>query len=225
MSADPTSVPASANRIAQFGLHVLNGASMNQRVFPIPTAMQANSHIDGRTYEHLYRRSVDDPEAFWKEQARILMWSTPFKRVKNTRFSPEEVSIEWFGGGKLNASFNCLDRHALRQGDLAAILWEGDMPGERSRVSWNDLLLEVSRLANVLADLGVRKGDFVSIYLPVVPEAVAAMLACARIGAVHFRLFGRGSRRTNLGLPVAGAHHRRRGIARRPTCAVETECR
>jgi acetyl-CoA synthetase len=162
---------------------------MTEHIFPVPAVLKSAAHVDARAYEELYRRSLDNPNGFWRDQAQILDWIRPFTRVKNTRYSPEDVTIEWFADGTLNASFNCLDRHARdRSGDVA-ILWEGDTPGEKRRVTWGDLQEEVSRLANVLKTLGVKKGDFVSVYLPVVPEAIAAMLACARIGAVHSVVF------------------------------------
>jgi acetyl-CoA synthetase len=162
---------------------------MNQHVFPIPAVLASKAHVDARGYEEMYRRSIDEPERFWREQARILDWSRPFTQVKNTRYAPEDVTIEWFADGRLNASYNCLDRHAARKGSEPAILWEGDTPGDQRSVTWNDLRQEVSRLANALKKLGVRKGDFVSVYLPVIPEAIAAVLACARIGAVHSVVF------------------------------------
>jgi acetyl-CoA synthetase len=162
---------------------------MINRVFPAPAALASNAHVDAQEYEELYRRSIDGPEGFWREQAQILDWSRSFAQVKNTRYSPEDVTIEWFVDGSLNASYNCLDRHAAQKGSEPAILWEGDTPGDHRRVTWSDLQQEVSRLANTLKELGVKKGDFVSVYLPVIPEAVAAMLACARIGAVHSVVF------------------------------------
>ncbi|MGO4524368.1 acetate--CoA ligase [Microvirga sp. 2MCAF35] len=162
---------------------------MTQHVFPVPAALTSTAHVDRQAYLDLYQRSLDDPEGFWSEQAQILDWVTPFTTVKNTRYAPDDVTIEWFADGTLNASFNCLDRHARDRGDDAAILWEGDTPGDARRVTWTDLQQQVSRLANALKKLGVKKGDFVSVYLPVVPEAIAAMLACARIGAVHSVVF------------------------------------
>jgi acetyl-CoA synthetase len=162
---------------------------MTQTVFPVPPSLAATAHITAERYEDLYRWSVEDPEGFWREQAGILDWMRPFTVAKDTGFGPDEVRIRWFADGILNASSNCLDRHAAQAGDEVAILWEGDVPGESRRVSWRDLQVEVSRLANALLGLGVRKGDFVSVYLPVVPEAIAAMLACARIGAVHSVVF------------------------------------
>jgi acetyl-CoA synthetase len=145
--------------------------------------------VTAETYDRLYRRSVEDPDGFWRDQAAILDWQRPFTQVKDTRYSPDEVRIRWFADGTLNASYNCLDRHAARAPDAPAILWEGDTPRDHRRVSWGDLKDQVSRLANALLALGVRRGDFVSVYLPVVPEAIAAMLACARIGAVHSVVF------------------------------------
>jgi len=162
---------------------------MTQNVFPVPAAMQSEAHVDAGRYEDLYRRSLEEPEAFWRGQAGILAWSRPFTRVKNTHYAPDDVTIEWFADGRLNASYNCLDRHAQTNGEGVAILWEGDAPGETRRVTWSALQGEVERLANALKKLGVKKGDFVSVYLPVIPEAIAAMLACARIGAVHSVVF------------------------------------
>jgi acetyl-CoA synthetase len=162
---------------------------MTQNIFPVPASLQASAHVDAQTYERLYKRSIDDPEGFWREQAQILDWVKPFTQVKNTRYSPEDVTIEWFADGRLNASYNCLDRHAAARGNEAAILWEGDAPGETKRITWGELHREVSRLANALKKLGVKKGDFVSVYLPVIHQSIAAMLACARIGAVHSVVF------------------------------------
>ncbi|HZW48310.1 MAG TPA: acetate--CoA ligase [Microvirga sp.] len=162
---------------------------MTQNVFPVPASLQASAHVDAQTYERLYRQSIDDPEGFWREQAQILDWVKPFTKVKNTRYSPEDVTIEWFADGRLNASYNCLDRHAAARGNEAAILWEGDTPGETRRITWGELHSDVSRLANALKKLGVKKGDFVSVYLPVIHQSIAAMLACARIGAVHSVVF------------------------------------
>lgn len=162
---------------------------MSQLVFPVPDTLKSSAHVSAEAYEQLYRRSIDDPVGFWREQASILDWAQPFTQVKNTRYGADDVAIEWFADGKLNASYNCLDRHAAERGDDAAILWEGDKPGDRKRITWRELHAEVSRLANALKKLGVKKGDFVSVYLPVIHESIAAMLACARIGAVHSVVF------------------------------------
>jgi acetyl-CoA synthetase len=128
---------------------------MTQHVFPVPAALKSTAHVDAQAYQDLYRRSLDDPEGFWREQARILDWVKPFTRVKNTHYAPDDVTIEWFADGTLNASFNCLDRHARERGDDAAILWEGDTPGDTRTVTWKDLQQQVSRLANALKELGV----------------------------------------------------------------------
>ncbi|MDB5544554.1 MAG: acetate--CoA ligase [Hyphomicrobiales bacterium] len=162
---------------------------MSQTLFPIPPALAQRAHVDAAAYEALSAQALADPEAFWREQAQILDWQAPFARAKNTRFSPEDVTIEWFAGGKLNASANCIDRHAAARPDDAAILWEGDSPDATRRVTWAALKDETCRLANVLKGLGVGKGDYVSIYLPCIPQSIAAMLACARIGAVHSVVF------------------------------------
>jgi len=162
---------------------------MTQNVFPIPHRLQNSANVNAEAYESLYRQSMEDPEGFWREQARILDWAKPFTKVKNTRYSPEDVTIEWFADGRLSASYNCLDRHAAARPNDAAILWEGDTPGVSKRITWSDLHEEVSRLANALKKLGVKKGDFVSVYLPVIHQSIAAMLACARIGAIHSVVF------------------------------------
>ena len=162
---------------------------MSQTIFEIPAAFAQGAHVDAAAYERLNAQALTDPETFWGAQAAILDWQAPFTRVKDTRFAPEAVTIDWFSGGKLNASANCLDRHAAARPDDAAILWEGDSPDATRRVTFAELLEETCRLANVLKGLGVRKGDFVSIYLPCIPQAIAAMLACARIGAVHSVVF------------------------------------
>ena len=137
-----------------------------------------------------YEASVNDPEGFWREHGQRLDWIKPYTKVKNTSFAPGNVSIRWFEDGTLNLSANCLDRHLDERGDQTAILWEGDNPEESRAISYKELHGDVSRMANVLKDLGVQRGDRVSIYMPMIPEAAVAMLACARIGAVHSVIFG-----------------------------------
>ncbi|MGQ1786701.1 MULTISPECIES: acetate--CoA ligase [unclassified Saccharicrinis] len=144
------------------------------------------SHLD--EYKALYQESMDDNEAFWEHQAKkVLRWQHDFEEVCNNDF--EEGMISWFLGGKLNACENCVDRHAKEDGDKVALIWEADEPGEGKQVTYKELLREVSRLANVLRHHGIRKGDRVALYMPMIPEAVYAMLACARIGAVHSVVF------------------------------------
>ncbi len=158
-------------------------------VFPIPSGLSKTAHITPEKYDAMYARSLSDPEHFWAELARDFVWMKSWARVKNTDFNGE-VSIRWFEGAVLNITESCIDRHAIATPNKTAILWEGDTPGEVRRISYAELLTEVSRLANGLKSLGVKKGDRVTIYMPMVPEAAYAMLACARIGAIHSVVFG-----------------------------------
>jgi acetyl-CoA synthetase len=159
------------------------------KVYPVPAAFAANAHIDAERYAAMYRRSVEDPEGFWAEQAEsFLTWSQPWQRVLDWDFT--RAHIRWFEGGKLNVSVNCLDRHLATRGEQTALIWESDDPAIDRRISYRELHEEVCRFGNVLKSRGVNKGDRVCIYMPMIPEAVAAMLACARIGAVHSVVFG-----------------------------------
>jgi acetyl-CoA synthetase len=158
-------------------------------LIPVPEGFAGPDTIGPAGYERLYRRSLAEPDAFWGEQGRILDWIKPYSKVKNTRFT-DGVSIKWFEDGTLNASANCIDRHLGARADEIAIIWEGDDPAVSRRISYAELHEQVSRLANVLKAHGVAKGDRVTIYLPMIPEAAFAMLACARIGAVHSVVFG-----------------------------------
>jgi acetyl-CoA synthetase len=157
--------------------------------------IKANSFPDafGRMsraqFEELYQQSLTEPEFFWANAARRLDWMQPWITVKNTRFTPD-VSIRWFEGAKLNVSVNCVDRHAVASPDKTAILWEGDNPEESRHITYRELKKQVCKLANVLLAQGVKKGDRVTVYLPMIPEAAYAMLACARIGAIHSLVFG-----------------------------------
>jgi acetyl-CoA synthetase len=162
---------------------------VDNRLIPVAAEFAAEAHIDAAAYERLYQWSLDDPEAFWAEQAKSIDWIRPPTKIKETSFSPEDIRIRWFADGTLNASVNCLDRHLARKADKPAILWEGDDPRESRTVTWRELHDKVNRLANALKGLGVGKGDFVTIYLPVIPEVLVAMLACIRIGAVHSVVF------------------------------------
>ncbi len=157
----------------------------------VKDAWADGASLSDAQYRAWYERSLADPEGFWAEHGRRIDWITPYTRVKNTSFAPGNVSIRWFEDGQLNASANCLDRHvAAGRGEDAAILFEGDDPAESRRVSYRQALAETCRMANALRALGVRRGDRVTIYLPMIPEAAFAMLACARIGAVHSVVFG-----------------------------------
>ena len=148
------------------------------------------AHVKPDDYARMYENSIADPDAFWRNEARRVEWIKPFNKVKNTNFSYPNVSIKWFEDGTLNVAANCVDRHLDAAADRTAIIWEPDDPGEDAlRISYRELHANVCRMANVLKDLGVSKGDRVILYLPMIPEAAYAMLACARIGAVHSIVF------------------------------------
>ncbi|MGV2470374.1 AMP-binding protein, partial [Bacillus subtilis] len=145
--------------------------------------------INEQQYNDEYRRSIQDPEGFWGEKGKIVDWIKPYTRVKNTSFDPGHINIQWFEDGTLNLSANCLDRHLATRGDQTAIIWEGDDPSASKNVTYRELHHDVCQFANVLKKQGIRKGDVVAIYMPMVVEAAVAMLACARIGAIHTVIF------------------------------------
>ena len=149
-----------------------------------------SSLIDAKGYHDLYKQSVENPDAFWGEHGKRLDWIKPYTKVKNTTFAYPDVSIKWFEDGVLNVAANCVDRHLATRGDQTAILWEGDDPKDNKHVTYKELSLQVNKMANRLKAMGVKKGDRVTIYLPMIPEAAYAMLACARIGAPHSIVFG-----------------------------------
>jgi acetyl-CoA synthetase len=160
-----------------------------QDLYPVPSDIQQRAHIGSREqYDAMYRRSIEDPAGFWAEQAGTLDWFHPWQTVFDADY--EQVDFGWYLGGRLNACFNCVDRHVEQHGERTAILWAGDEPGVYRHISYRELKHEVCRLANVLLAHGVRKGDRVCIYMPMIPETAYAMLACARIGAVHSVVFG-----------------------------------
>jgi acetyl-CoA synthetase len=163
---------------------------MNDKVYPVPPEWAAHAFLDAAGYQELYAQSIADPDQFWATQASRIDWVKPFTKVKNTTFGPGEVSIKWFEDGTTNVAANCIDRHLLRLADRAAIIWEGDDPSISRHITYRELYEAVCRLANALKARGVRKGDTVTIYLPMIPEAAVAMLACARIGAIHSVVFG-----------------------------------
>jgi acetyl-CoA synthetase len=162
---------------------------MADSLFEVPETLARSAWVDHAGYERLYRESLADPDRFWGEQGRRLDWIKPYTKVKNTSFTGD-VAIRWFEDGTLNASVNCIDRHLPARADQTAILWEGDDPSESRHITYRELHEQVCRLANVLLAQGVKKGDRVTIYLPMIPEATYAMLACARIGAIHSVVFG-----------------------------------
>jgi len=158
-------------------------------LFPVPETMAKAAHVDNARYLEMYQRSVDDPEAFWAEQAKRLDWDQFPTKIKNVDFA-DNARIRWYEDGTLNVSANCIDRHLATRGDQTAILWEGDDPEQDEAITYKVLHEKVCRLSNVMKDLGVKKGDRVTLYMPMIPEAAYAMLACARIGAVHSIVFG-----------------------------------
>lgn len=162
---------------------------MSATVYPVPSEFASNAHIDGNTYEEMYRQSITEPDLFWAEQAeKFLDWHKTWDEVSSFDFSTGEA--KWFNGGQLNVSVNCIDRHLAERGDEIAIIWEGDDPADSISVTYNQLSERVNKLANVLKSRGVKKGDRVCIYMPMIVEAAYAMLACARIGAIHSVVFG-----------------------------------
>ena len=163
---------------------------MSQHVHDVPESFKKTALIGAHRYEEMYGRSIKDPNGFWGEHGMRIDWFKPYGRVKNTSFAPGAVDIEWFGDGTTNVSMNCIDRHLADKGDKVAILWEGDDPSESRSISYRELHAAVCRFANVLKGQGVAKGDRVTIYMPMIPEAAFAMLACARIGAIHSVVFG-----------------------------------
>ncbi len=157
---------------------------------PVPPSFAAKALVNAEEYERLYRQSVENPDAFWHQQAERLDWIRFPKKTSEVSFDKSDLHIRWFEDGVLNVSYNCIDRHLEKHGDQTAIIWEGDDPSRDLKITYRDLHQRVCRMANVLKELGVARGDRVTIYLPMIPEAAVAMLACARIGAVHSVVFG-----------------------------------
>ena len=163
---------------------------MDDTIFPVTNDFAAQALIDNETYQAMYAESIADPESFWNKHGKRIDWIKPYTKIKNTKYSKEDVSIKWYEDGTLNACWNCVDRHLEEYGDQIAIIWEGDEPDQSANITYKQLHEEVCLFANTLKANGVRKGDRVTIYMPMIPEAAYAMLACARIGAVHSVVFG-----------------------------------
>jgi len=159
-------------------------------LFPVSAEWSRRAYVDETGYRAMYEKSIADPENFWRKEGRRLDWMKPYTKVKNVSYDPKNLYIKWFEDGTLNASVNCIDRHLEKRGDQVAIIWEGDDPEDDKKITYRQLHAEVCRFANVLKAQGVKKGDRVTIYMPMIPEAGYAMLACARIGAVHSVVFG-----------------------------------
>lgn len=163
---------------------------MSEKLYPVPAEWTKRAFVDDAKYKAMYDASIANPEAFWGEHGKRIDWIKPFTKVKNTSYAPGEVAIKWFEDGVTNVSMNCIDRHLPKRANQTAIIWEGDDPGESKHITYQELHDDVCRFANVLKAHGVKKGDAVTIYMPMIPEAAFAMLACARIGAVHSIVFG-----------------------------------
>ncbi len=163
---------------------------MSDKAYDVPAEWAKRAWVNAAKYEEMYQRSVSDPEGFWAEHGKRIDWFTPFSKVKNTSFDTHNVSIKWFEDGVTNVAYNCIDRHLPKRANQTAIIWEGDDPSKSAHITYAELARRVGLFANVLKAHGVKKGDRVTIYLPMIPEVAYAMLACARIGAIHSVVFG-----------------------------------
>ena len=163
---------------------------MSETIYTVAAEWAARAWADDAKYQDMYKRSIEDPDGFWGEMGKRIDWIKPYTKVKNTSYAPENISIKWYEDGTLNVCANCVDRHVATRGDQVAIIWEGDDPTEDEKITYKQLLERVSKFSNVMLANGVKKGDRVTIYMPMIPEAAYAMLACARIGAVHSIVFG-----------------------------------
>ena len=162
---------------------------MTEKLYPPSDEFVAHAHCNEAQYKEMYEASVNDPDAFWGEQGKRLDWITPYTKVKNSTFEYPNVSVKWYEDGELNVCANCVDRHLATRGDQVAIIWEGDEPDQSQSITYTELHERVSKFGNVLKEMGVGKGDRVVLYMPMIPEAAYAMLACARIGAIHSVVF------------------------------------
>ena len=159
-------------------------------IFGVPEAWAAKAYADNDKYLEMYQASVDDPDGFWREHGQCIDWIKPYTQVKDVSYAADDLHVRWFYDGTLNASANCLDRHLESRGDQVALIWEGDDPADSKQITYRELHGQVCRFANALKDLGAKRGDRITIYMPMLPETVVAMLACARIGAIHSVVFG-----------------------------------
>jgi acetyl-CoA synthetase len=162
----------------------------DNEIFPVPENVAKAAHIDAARYDEMYRRSVDDPDGFWGEHGKRIHWIKPYTQVRDVSFDKKDLHVRWYYDGTLNASANCLDRHLSTRGDQTAIIWEGDDPADSKHITYSELHRDVCKFANVLKSQGAKKGDRITIYMPMIPEIAVAVLACARIGAIHSVVFG-----------------------------------
>ena len=163
---------------------------MSDQLLPVPNEWATRAFVDNAKYQDMYKASVADPEGFWREQGKRIDWIKPYTKVKNVSYDAKNLFVKWYEDGALNVSANCIDRHLAKRGNQTAIIWEGDDPKDSKHITYRQLHEEVCRFSNVLKGQGVKKGDRVTIYMPMIPEAAYAMLACTRIGAVHSVVFG-----------------------------------
>ncbi len=163
---------------------------MSDKIYAVPAAWKKKAHVDDATYQKMYAESVKNPNKFWAKQAKRIDWFKAPTKIKNTSYAYDNVSIKWYEDGVTNVSVNCIDRHLKKRGNQTAIIWEGDNPYDDKKITYRELHEQVCRLANVMKKHGVKKGDRVTLYMPMIPEAAFAMLACTRIGAVHSIVFG-----------------------------------
>ena len=163
---------------------------MNEKIYQPSKNIIDECYITDKEYKKMYNQSLLDPEKFWGEIGKSIDWIKPYKKVKNTSFSPDKVSIKWYEDGILNVCANCVDRHLEKLSDKVAIIWESDEPNLSKKITYGELYSNVCRLANIYKELGIGKGDRVILYMPMIPEAAYAMLASARIGAIHSVVFG-----------------------------------
>ena len=162
----------------------------NNIKIPVFENFKDSAHLTKDKYEEAYNFALDNPEAFWEKEGKRINWINPYTKIKDVTWSNKDVNIKWFYDGTLNASYNCIDRHLLDKSDQIAIIWEGDDPNESKKITYKELHQKVSKFANMMKHFGVQKGDRVTIYMPMIPEAAYAMLACSRIGAIHSVVFG-----------------------------------
>ena len=202
---------------------------MSDDLIPVPAEWAEKAWCSDAQYQDMYRRSVEDPEGFWAEHGQRVDWIKPYNQIKDVSYDAGDLHIKWFHDGTLNASANCLDRHLEKRGDQVAIIWEGDEPTVDKKITYRELHELVCKFANGLKSIGVKKGDRVTIYLPMIPEIAVAVLACARIGAIHSVVFGGFSPEALAGritrLRLQRRHHGRRGRARRPADSAEGQYR
>ncbi|MCX7315822.1 MAG: AMP-binding protein, partial [Hyphomicrobiales bacterium] len=163
---------------------------MSKKIYAVSAEWSKRAWVDDAQYKTMYEQSISNPDAFWGEHGKRIDWIKPFTKVQNVSYAPGKVSINWFEDGQTNVALNCVDRHLAKRANQTAIIWEGDDPNESRHITYQELHSEVYKFANVLKAHGVKKGDRVTIYLPMIPEAAYAMLACARVGAIHSIVFG-----------------------------------